>query len=105
MVRGTLLERVMRRFAEPGQRQGLLAAAKLLASAPDNASLASLTWDECWKEYTIGGVERWLWFLVYFLGQADDSPLLKWAQFFHNQISEFLKDHQIGPNDVVQPRP
>jgi hypothetical protein len=62
-----------------------------------------LTWDDCWKEYTIGGVERWLWFLVYFC--AQDGPLLDWAQFFHDQIKEFMHDHKIKPDDITQPRP
>lgn len=61
------------------------------------------SFDECWKEYRVGGVERWLWFLVYFLGQ--EGPLLKWAQFFHDQIQAFLTDHNITPDDIVQPRP
>ncbi len=63
------------------------------------------TWEECWNEYRIGGVERFLWFLVYFCGQPDGSPLLKWGQFFHDQIADFLKDHNLKPTDFVQPRP
>lgn len=63
------------------------------------------TWEECWKEYQIGGVERFLWFLVYFCGQPNGSPLLKWGQFFHDQIAAFLKDHHLKPQDFVQPRP
>lgn len=62
------------------------------------------TWDECWKEYTIGGIERWLWFLVYFCAQQS-GPLLQWAQFFHDQINEFIHDHNIRPDDITQPRP
>lgn len=59
-------------------------------------------WEECWSEYKIGGVERWIWFLVYFCAQ----PTMKdWAQFFHNQILEFVKDHKITPGDITQPRP
>ena len=26
------------------------------------------SFDECWREYTVGGTERWLWFLCYFAG-------------------------------------
>lgn len=63
------------------------------------------TWEECWREYCIGGVERFLWFLVYFCGQPLGSPLLKWGQFFHDQIAAFLKDHHLEPTDFVQPRP
>ena len=60
------------------------------------------TWEECWSEYKIGGVERWIWFLVYFCTQ----PTMKeWAQFFHNQIREFVQDHKITPGDISQPRP
>ena len=61
------------------------------------------SWEECWREYKIGGVERWLWFLVYFVGQ--EGALLKWAQFFHDQIASFVADHRITPDDLVQPRP
>jgi thiamine kinase-like enzyme len=61
-----------------------------------------VTLDYCWKEYMIGGLERWLWFLVYFLGQ---DSLLDWAQFFHNQIAAFMKDHGLSECDITQPRP
>merc|ERR1712232_734440 len=71
----------------------------------NNDANSSFTWEECWKEYKVGGIERWLWFLVYFCGQPLDSPLLKWAQFFHNQICAFLKDHKMKPTDFTQPRP
>jgi aminoglycoside phosphotransferase (APT) family kinase protein len=62
-----------------------------------------LSWEDCWKEYLIGGLERWLWFLVYFCSR--EGPLLKWAQFFHDQIKEFVHDHNIQPENVTQPRP
>ncbi len=65
----------------------------------------SFPWEECWREYRIGGVERFLWFLVHFCGQPDGSPLLKWGQFFHDQIAAFLKDHDLKPTDFTQPRP
>lgn len=55
----------------------------------------------CWREYQVGGVERWLWFLVYFLGNG----MTKWAQFFHNQISSFMADHGLSADDITQPRP
>lgn len=66
-------------------------------------SSVDFTWEDCWKEYTIGGLERWLWVLAYFLGQ--NGVLLKWAQFFHDQISAFVNDHSIKPCMVTQPRP
>lgn len=61
-------------------------------------------WEDCWNEYKIGGVERWVWFLVYFCTQ-DNPVMKKWAQFFHNQIKEFVHDHGIKPEDITQPRP
>ena len=64
--------------------------------------VADVDWDYCWSEYKMGGLERWLWFLIYFAGQ---EALVDWAQFFHNQVAAFMKDHQITADDVVQPRP
>jgi len=64
----------------------------------------NFSWEDCWSEYKIGGLERWLWFLVYFC--AQEGPVMtKWAQFFHNQIKEFVHDHKIRPEDITQPRP
>lgn len=61
-----------------------------------------IDWKYCWDEYRIGGVERWLWFLVYFLGQ----PSMKgWAQFFHDQIAAFVHDHGLKESDITQARP
>jgi hypothetical protein len=57
------------------------------------------SFEDCWKEYKVGGIERWLWFLVYFIGQ--EGPLLKWAQFFHDQIQAFLSDHTIRTKDLL----
>lgn len=62
----------------------------------------NIDWEYCWSEYKIGGLERWLWFLIYFVGQ---DGMLDWAQFFHNQIASFMTDHNLTAKDVVQPRP
>ena len=59
------------------------------------------SFDECWREYTIGGLERWLWFLAYFAG-LDHAG---WAQFFHDQVLEFMRDHNLSAKDVTQTRP
>ena len=59
------------------------------------------TWEYCWQEYKVGGVERWLWFLVYFVGNGMSD----WAQYFHNQIHDFMNDHWLTANDITQPRP
>ena len=65
--------------------------------------VSDFSWDECWTEYKIGGLERWLWFLVYF--SCLEGEMIKWAQFFHDQIREFVHDHKICQADITQPRP
>lgn len=71
-----------------------------------NIDFDIVTYNYVFNEYIIGGIERWLWFLVWFLGQQNDNPSLNgWAQYFHNQISEFMNDHNITANDITQPRP
>lgn len=67
----------------------------------EQSFIESITWDYCWKEYKIGAVERWIWFLVYFVG----NQLGNWAQFFHDQLSCFIQDHGLLPTDITQPRP
>jgi len=59
------------------------------------------SWEYCWQEYRVGGVERWLWFLVYFVGNGMGD----WAQFFHNQISDMMNSHGLTAEDFTQPRP
>lgn len=63
----------------------------------------AFSWEACWHEYKIGGVERWLWFLCYF-GSAGEQ-MKGWTQFFHDQIADFMKDHDLTHKDFVQPRP
>jgi hypothetical protein len=58
------------------------------------------SFEECWREYQIGGVERWIWFLVYFAGSGNAS----WGEFFHNQIAAFVHDHNLTAADFTQPR-
>ena len=61
-----------------------------------------VSWDHVWREYRVGGMERWMWFLAYFIGQAGFE---KWAQFFHDQMASFLHDHELTPEDFTQIRP
>jgi hypothetical protein len=50
------------------------------------------------SEYINGGIGRWAWFIPFF----SSSPSM--AQYFHDQLSEFLKDHIQDPNDMPMPR-
>lgn len=65
----------------------------------------TVSWDYVWEEYRVGGLERWLWFLVYFLGQAHNPNLAGWAQFFHDQMAYFLHDHALTADEITQVRP
>jgi hypothetical protein len=60
---------------------------------------AAYTFETCWREYTVGAVERWLWFLCYYVG----SPLE--GAFFHSQIAAFMHDHDIKVESIGQLRP
>jgi Ecdysteroid kinase-like family len=59
-------------------------------------------WECCWREYVHGGLERWIWFLVYFLSQTETLP--GWAEFFHSQMASFVQDHDITADKIGQPR-
>lgn len=64
-------------------------------------SADSFTWAQCWREYQIGGLERWLWFLCYF---ASSPSMHKMFAFFHDQVLAFMTDHKLTPDDITQPR-
>ena len=88
---------------EPGERRAC--ERELIQAYFDElvkAGVEGVTFDYCWDEYRIGGVERWLWFLVYFVGLEGFS---EWAQFFHNQIAAFMRDHDLTAANIGQPRP
>eukprot|EP01065_Artemidia_motanka_P048210 TRINITY_DN7727_c0_g1_i1.p1 TRINITY_DN7727_c0_g1~~TRINITY_DN7727_c0_g1_i1.p1 ORF type:complete len:354 (+),score=117.11 TRINITY_DN7727_c0_g1_i1:243-1304(+) len=63
----------------------------------------AFTWEECWQEYRVGGLERWLWFLAYFAGMGEG--MVPVAKFFHDQVLAFVKDHEIKFSELGQPRP
>lgn len=62
----------------------------------------TVSWEYVWHEYRVGGMERWMWFLAYFLGLDGFTA---WAQFFHDQMASFLHDHQLTVDDFTQVRP
>ena len=59
------------------------------------------SWEECWREYQIGGVGRWLWFLCYF----SSSNMTGYFDFFQAQVLAFMQDHKLQPEDIGQLRP
>lgn len=56
--------------------------------------------DVCWNDYVQGGAGRWLWFVPYL---AKVCPM-EMGQFFHDQLTAFLKDHISDPSQVGMPR-
>lgn len=55
------------------------------------------SWEECWDEYRLGGLERWLWFLSFCAGVP---AMHDFTRFFHNQISSFMVDHNLSATQV-----
>lgn len=71
-----------------------------LVSAYPGSKACDYTWEECWSEYKLGGVGRWMWFLPYFASRGPKHYL----DFFINQVGAFLRDHCITAETVEQPR-
>jgi len=59
----------------------------------------TLTFEECWIEYVMGGLGRWMFFLPF---DGWGSP--KVSQYFCDQVLAFIKDHGITPSNVPMPR-
>ena len=59
-----------------------------------------MTFDQCWEEYVMGGLGRWLFFLPFDGWGAPPAT----SQFFCDQVSAFIKSHGITPENVPMPR-
>lgn len=57
-------------------------------------------WERCWADYVEGGVCRWVWLLA-LLSAICPDPL---TQYFHDQVSDFILDHGITPENIAMPR-
>ena len=58
------------------------------------------TKEELWRDYRFGGVERWVWFVV-FLASVFPGPMVK---YFHDQTLAFARDHGVTSENVGMPR-
>jgi hypothetical protein len=80
--------------------------------------VSDYSFEECWREYAVGGAERWLWFICYFAGEGEKcfsfsfffkSPgtdgMRDWTKFFHDQLLAFMVDHKLDASSIVQVRP
>ena len=71
---------------------------RVLRSRGMDSEADSYTMEHLMSEYVSGGVGRWAWFIPFF---ARSPPM---AQYFHDQLAAFLKDHVKDPNDSPMPR-
>jgi len=88
------MEPALRRTCERGLVRGYYD--ELIKAGGDR--IAGYTWDAAWREYRIGGLERWLWFLCYF---ASDAAHAAGFAFFHAQVLAFMQDHALTAADVT----
>ncbi|KAI9224609.1 kinase-like domain-containing protein [Blastocladiella britannica] len=57
-------------------------------------------WSECWREYGLGGTERWVWLLSLLTTMCPANMV----QFFHDQVLAFMVDHGISAENIGMPR-
>ena len=53
--------------------------------------LTGYSLDDCFKEFVFGGLERWIWLLVFICGMPSIPPPV--AQTFHKAVSQFYHDY------------
>lgn len=72
---------------------------------PANAGNASLTaesysYEDCKKQFAEGGAQRWIWFLPLLSSMCPDMM----TQYFQDQVSAFLVDHDLTKDNIGCPR-
>ena len=72
----------------------------LIDASDGNVDQETFTKEACKREYVQGGVCRWVWILAHF---ANSLPEYE-AKYFHDQLLEFIIDHDVKVADVQQPR-
>jgi hypothetical protein len=65
---------------------------ELLKQYHANLTDVSISYEKCYEEYVVGAVSRWFWFLCYF-GGSEMHPSV--TQYFHNQVLDFMNDHNM----------
>ena len=90
---------------EPELRAGIEkdAVAAYYAELKSLNPLIGMMFEQCWNEYVMGGLGRWLFFLP-FDGFSDDEQGRKNSQFFADQVLAFIKDHGVTPVSIPMPR-
>jgi len=73
----------------------------LIEASRGGVDQETFTKEACKSEYVQGGVCRWIWMLAHF---GNSFPEYK-VKYFHDQLLEFVIDHDVKVDDVQQPRP
>lgn len=73
---------------------------KALRSRGLAAEADAFSFEVCWAEYVAGGACRWAWMATYLTSVLPQDK----AQFFLDQLSEFLRDHVPDPASMGMPR-
>lgn len=55
---------------------------------------------DCKEEYIRGGSERWIWLLALISNMCPDSMV----QYFHDQLTSFIRMHGVTASSIGQPR-
>ena len=66
----------------------------------ENNGVENYSFDDCWKDYVMGGAERWLWMVAFGSSVFPEH----FVQYFHNQTAAFLRDHGITPDKIGMTR-
>lgn len=62
--------------------------------------VTNYSWEQCWKDYVYDGAEHWIWMLALLTDLCPDIMV----QYFQDQLSAFLIDHHITPDNIGMPR-
>ena len=66
----------------------------------DSNFINEYDYETCYNEYVMGGICRWVWMLPLL---ANMCPTIV-TQYFHDQVYEFIKDHNMTPEKIEMPR-
>jgi hypothetical protein len=71
----------------------------------------SFSFEDCYKEYVFGGLERWIWLLVYIANMPSCPTVV--VQYFHDVVNQFMLDYataspefnySVNPSSIGMPR-
>jgi aminoglycoside phosphotransferase (APT) family kinase protein len=70
------------------------------SQAGNRVDAAKYSYEQCRRDYVEGGVCRWVWLLALLAAMCPD-PM---TQYFHDQVRDFMVDHEVTPENIAMPR-